>query len=106
MQNNTPKQRVNAIFRNLRKAGFIAKQNFACCSSCGHYELGTDYPSQSYAFYNKQSNESIWKRGYSTLYIQFSGDGNVIAEIVRKHGFEVDWGGTPDKAVGIVVFPK
>ena len=35
------KYKLNAAFNNLRKQGFIARQNFSCCSSCAGYELAS-----------------------------------------------------------------
>ena len=57
------KEKRNAAFRDLRKAGFIAKQNFSCCGSCAGYEIAAQVKEMSEAkrarvqgtvFYTKQ----------------------------------------------------
>lgn len=35
------KDKLNAAFALMRKAGLIAKQNFSCCSSCAGYDIAT-----------------------------------------------------------------
>ena len=33
----TPK--INKAFNKLNRFGIVAKKNFTCCNTCGHYEI-------------------------------------------------------------------
>ena len=67
------KPKLNKLFKRLRKAGFVAKQNYLCCSSCAGYDLAIKYGKacdegkgdkiQGYVFYNKQDTEGLNETG-------------------------------------------
>lgn len=39
----TTKQKMNNAFAELRKAGYVAKQNFMCCQGCGWAKINNEY---------------------------------------------------------------
>lgn len=55
---------ISTAFKALRKQGFIARQDFSCCTSCGCAEIATDAkeskkPVLGYTFYNSQNAEIL-----------------------------------------------
>jgi len=92
------KRRTNLsnAFAQLRKQGYVAKQNFLCCQSCGWAALSEDEAKLA-VFYHKQDHQDF-KKG-SDLYLAWAGDGNYIANTLRNFGMEVDWDGTPNTRI-------
>jgi hypothetical protein len=100
-------ERIDAAFFALEEKGIFAKQNFTCCSSCGHSEAfgviterrANGRPGRGYAFYHQQDTES-GKEGHG-LYIAFGAfeDGEEaslkiaqeISQTFTECGIEHDW---------------
>jgi hypothetical protein len=100
----TDKKNFNLIFRELRKNGFTAKQNFLCCQSCGWSVLEDEgrQDGENIVFYHKQDSESFKDSNLKrTIYLAFSGDGHTIKKTFEKHGYKVDWNGTNEERIGI-----
>lgn len=102
----TTKAQVNKAFRDLRKAGYIARQNFWCCMSCGFSAMQQKYPdAKKVVFYHNQDNEA-WDKDTKTLtdrlYLAWDGDGAEIVDILEKAGLEVIWNGTEGMRIGIL----
>lgn len=103
----TDKQVMNNIFKDLRKAGFIARQNYACCQNCGWSNIGEEYNADddsSIVFYHAQDAESFDKKTKNltkTLFVAWQGDGFKIKEIVEQHGMDVEWDETDGMRIGI-----
>ena len=91
--------KLSNAFRELRKEGYFAKQNFWCCQSCGWAAIPDDQ-SEKAVFYHNQDNES--KREGKSFCLAWSGDGNFICDILRKHGIEVQWEGTSDRRIEVL----
>jgi len=109
--------RLDAAFAAMQRRGAVARQNFSCCSNCGHGEMwdemrnmGANARIDGYAFYHMQDTESAVEGG--SLYVKYGsnreGDeaitavGQIIAEQLRKAGLKVQWNGSPSQAVGVV----
>jgi hypothetical protein len=114
---------LTQAFADLRKMGFIAKQNFKCCNSCAGYKIAVDIGKMlnsgkkkekitGCVYYNKQSGKSM-QDGHS-FYLQFGqvnveewGDiglltvecGKLIVQALTKNDIEVEWDGTEDCAI-------
>jgi hypothetical protein len=101
----TDKQVLNEVFKDLRKAGFIARQNYKCCQSCAWAGMETEYNATDdtpVVFYHNQDADAIEDKTITrTLYLAWQGDGGKVREIVEKHGFNVDWDGTEGMRIGI-----
>ena len=50
------KGKINNMFKLLRRKGYIARQNFNCCSSCGWAEIGEV---EKAVFYHRQDAENL-----------------------------------------------
>lgn len=111
---------IRDAFSQLRFNGVAARMNFACCSSCGVYELNEilkarNVPegSRHYAFWNNQAESSFTKRSHkselgSSLYLQFGESeriGALIVECLLEAGFpkqRVEWDGSMSSCVRIL----
>jgi hypothetical protein len=105
--------KLDAAFRSLNRKGIIARQNFSCCSTCGHYEMGLELKGPrrrrmtGYAFYHIQDTESAVEGG--GVYIKFgatSSDrvgneavGLKVTDSLTAAGLMHEWNGDPDTAV-------
>ena len=113
---NTTK--LTQAFKALRSAGFIARQNFTCCSSCAGAQLSKDFgamPTHKQArvkgavFFHRQDGESLREGG--DMCIRFGtvkpGDhraedaaiGGVAVEYLKAAGLAVDWDGDPARCI-------
>ncbi|MCA1800129.1 MAG: hypothetical protein LC650_02400, partial [Actinobacteria bacterium] len=94
----TAKERVSTSFKNLRKAGAVARMNYQCCSSCGWAALEIDYPNfnddtDTAVFYHRQDADSFNKRGHleTYLYLAFHGEGEMIVQALGNEGLTTEW---------------
>jgi hypothetical protein len=107
--------RLDAAFAALEQQGIVARQNFTCCSTCGHAEIGGEVaaarrrrrPVAGYAFYHMQDTEGAAEGG--GVYIKYdcladdrgrkTAVGHKIVEALGAAGLRADWNGDPDTAV-------
>lgn len=106
MMNKTDKQVFNEIFKALRKKGFIARQNYMCCQSCGWASIESEYDitdDSNVVFYHNQ-DYNAFKDGNLEyiIYLAWSGDGQTIKETFEEFGFNVLWDGSEHKRIGIL----
>lgn len=101
----TTKEKINQAFRRLRKAGYIAKQNFWCCQSCAWNAISNDYPSvDKVVFYHNQDADCIEKNGSLNhpLYLAWMGDSNEICKILLNCGLQVEHDGSEDSRIKVL----
>jgi hypothetical protein len=109
--------RLDAAFDALESEGVLARQNFACCQSCGHGEMWDEVKSaadagrqvRGYVFFHQQDTDRAVDGG--GLYLAYgateAGDeaeaavGEVIARCLRAQGLEVVWNGSSKQRVWI-----
>ncbi len=102
--------RLDAAFAVLESVGIVARQNFACCQTCGHAEIHDEMKNaehagreiDGYVFYHAQDTDAVCSEG--TLHLAFGArsgsvdDASEIARIavqaLRAQGLEVRWRGT------------
>jgi hypothetical protein len=94
--------KLKAAFKATRGRGFLARMNFSCCGSCGHYELSerrerTD--AKGYIFFHNQTNEKRLD-GYD-FYCYFDNveSAEVFIEELENAGLDSDWDGMESSAV-------
>lgn len=109
--------KLDAAFAALEQKGIVARQNFTCCSNCGHSEIWGEIEEaklkkevKGYAFYHMQDTERACEGG--SLYVKYGAVaddqekiaevGKVIAEALKQSELQVDWNGQPDTAIGII----
>lgn len=97
---------LNKAFRDLRKAGMIAKQRFSCCQSCAAAALDTpENKDRPAVFYTKQDAEVLdddrrSRRLYLTFGVVNSDDNDRVkrvgaqtVEILQSCGLKTSWDG-------------
>lgn len=101
----TDKAVFNDMFKEFRKEGFIARQDYLCCNSCATSALEADYnvdENSSYVFYHGQDADAFENKMLTrTLYLGWQGNGKKLVEIIKAHGFQVDWDGTEERKIGV-----
>ncbi len=107
------KKKLNRFFRDLRKEGFLAKQNWMCCLGCGFAALTEEElrDKKGVVFYHKQDSERL--EDSKGVYLAFDvGPGasgltqKNIGHIVyctakNLDGLIVEWNGNPDNRIRI-----
>ena len=99
----TDKQLLNNAFRELRKQGYFARQNFY------YWRKWREIPEANkgltkYVFYHHQDNKKI-KNGFiekGGMYVAWSGDGNQIVDIISQTALRAYWNGDKDKRILIL----
>jgi hypothetical protein len=102
------KEQLNNLFKELRKAGYIAKQNFSCCTGCACYELGEYFSKKGIpegkerksVYYHHQDTLDI-EKGF--IYLGWSGNGTEIVTIAKKVGLKVDWDGNEKLKIKVFI---
>lgn len=104
--NKTDKQVLNDVFRELRKKGFVARQNYWCCQSCAWSAVESEYDTNddsNIVFYHNQDADAFENGNLeSILYLAWQGDGETIRDTFEDYGFNVAWDGTKNKRIGIL----
>ncbi|GAA3036636.1 DUF6891 domain-containing protein [Streptosporangium longisporum] len=108
--------RLAAAFRDLDLAGIVAREDHACCQTCGVAEIGAEVRAQEgargYVFYHRQDAEHAAQGG--DLFLAFGGTGGTGAAgttavghdavaVLRRHGFEADWSGDAEKRIRLPI---
>jgi hypothetical protein len=107
--------RLDRAFGDLNRSGIVARQNFACCTNCGHVEIGAEIDAAEksgakvigYTFYHFQGTECAVELG--DLYLAYSdlkGEeeasvraGRSIVDTLERHGLTVEWNGSFKQAI-------
>lgn len=112
--------KLTEAFHQLRKMGFLARQNFRCCQSCASYELGeiassmTDFKKSKYAgtvFYHHQDNTGFNECG--KMYLAFGhyfdeddasteSAGRKILDVLKENGLNVEWDGSAHTRIKVL----
>jgi hypothetical protein len=90
MSNPIDKSRITEAFRELRKLGYFARQNYLCCQSCAWSAIPEE-KSEKVVFYHAQDNDRLKSSG--KCHLGWSGDGNEIVSVLNKHGVKTIWDG-------------
>jgi hypothetical protein len=98
----TDKEKLNKAFRELRKLGYTAKQNFMCCQNCAWHAL-SDEEAKKAVFYHRQDSDSWGSYGKldDDLYLAWSGNAAEIVAVLRKHGLLVAHDGSANQRIVI-----
>lgn len=107
----TDNDKLTKVFNILESKGIVAREDFTCCSTCGHYEMGQmGNGFKGYVFYHNQDTERARENG--KLYLAYgcltdNSDeatekiGNEIKKELENVGFEVKWNGTASEKPSI-----
>ena len=106
--------RLDRAFEALEAEGVVARQNFTCCSTCGHYEIGDEIAGAEdegrevagYAFYHMQDTQRAAEGG--GIYVRYGSNeggpepaavGRRIVAAVEAAGLKAEWDGSPNTCV-------
>ncbi len=111
--------KLDSAFKSLERKGVVARQNFTCCSNCGHHEIWDEIETArekkrtviGYAFYHMQDTESAVDGG--GIYVKFSAVenddvkkrlvGQKVVDALTAAGLKPDWDGDPGDAIAVKV---
>lgn len=99
----TTKKKITNAFRELRKKGYFARQNFWCCQNCA-WNAMTDEQAEKAVFYHRQDADSFDEYNEELerdLYLAWSGNCEEIVKVLRKHGLKVLHDGDESKRIMI-----
>lgn len=100
MKNNTVlNANLGKAFRELRKKGYFARQNFLCCRTCGWAAIPKEQLSKA-VFYHGQDNDD--KLDGKDFYLAWDGDGKEICDILKSCGVDTDWNGDQDERIKVI----
>ena len=97
------KDKINELFKLLRKNGIVARQNFMCCQGCAGAALTDKYgDNKKVVYYTSQDNATLKK--YGELYLAYGLTnctidgaeqelGNLIVNLAKDLSLNVDWSG-------------
>jgi hypothetical protein len=109
--------RLDWAFAELDRAGIVARQNFTCCSTCGHHEIWDEIEQtktrrrvEGYVFYHMQDTESAFAGG--GLFLAYGavkeGEealiavGEKIVLALERAGLRTEWNGNGDRRIQVV----
>ena len=108
--------KLDEAFAELDRKGIVARQNFTCCQTCGHTEIGYEIddaleyrPVRGYVFFHKQDTEHVVET--DRLYLAYGAvDGKEddsieigyeVLAVLRRAGLSVEWNGMIQKRICI-----
>lgn len=105
--------RIDRAFAALERAGIVARQNFTCCQTCGHVEIGDELDDRSvgYTFFHQQDTESaVEGYGICLAYgaVAESDEAAVavarsVTEALEREGLTVTWNGTSQQRIQVAL---
>lgn len=91
------KKDLTQAFKELRKLGYFARQNFMCCQSCAWSQVPEE-KEDKVVFYHRQDTPDV---NYGSVYLAWNGNGNEIVEIMSKY-FKVEWDGSESTRIRVI----
>ncbi|MER7839172.1 hypothetical protein ABTY98_25685 [Streptomyces sp. NPDC096040] len=107
----TDPDRLTRAFAALEREGVVAREDFACCRSCGMAEIGAEAEdavgARGFVFFHHQGTRSAAEgHGLSLYYGGFDGSAGTTTAVGREvvaaltaAGLSAVWDGNPDKAI-------
>ncbi|MET9929788.1 MULTISPECIES: hypothetical protein [unclassified Streptomyces] len=107
----TDPERLTRAFTALEESGITARENFACCRTCGEAEIGdAGAPdARGFVYFHTQCTDSAATgHGLMLLYGGFDGSSGTTAAVGREVvaalaavGLPTEWDGDPGRAVTV-----
>lgn len=85
------KTKITEAFKDLRKLGYFARQNYKCCQTCGWAAIPEDKGEKA-VFYHSQDNTQLLETG--STHLAWAGDGDEICRVLNKHDIATIWNGS------------
>ncbi|GGP92782.1 DUF6891 domain-containing protein [Streptomyces roseolilacinus] len=110
-QGETDPERLTRAFTALREAGITARENFTCCSTCGHAEIGDagEPGARGFVYFHSQCTDSaVAGHGLTLFYGGFDDSpetatavGHEVVAALEAVGLRAEWDGDPRWAIVI-----
>jgi len=110
-QGETDPERLTAAFAFLEEAGIVAREDFACCRSCGLSEIGAEAPpgSRGFVFFHQQCIEhaaagqglSLYYGGFGSAEDTTAAVGREVVTALERAGLPTQWDGNPGTAIKV-----
>ncbi|WP_399884220.1 DUF6891 domain-containing protein [Streptomyces sp. BBFR51] len=109
-EETTDPDRLTRVFQALDAAGVTARENFACCRSCGTAEMGAEREgARGFVFFHQQSTEAAAEgHGLMLYYGGFDGSektttavGHEVVAAFAGSGLSTQWDGDPGRAITV-----
>lgn len=111
----TDNDRLERAFEALEAVGIVARENFTCCQTCGHAEIGMELregeTARGYTFFHQQDTDTV--AGGGALMLAYgpmvqgvesvATIGREVAEALRTAGLTVEWNGDVSKRIGVAM---
>jgi len=94
------KAALTQSFKDLRRLGYFARQNFECCQSCA-WAVVPEEKEDKVVFYHRQDTKTLED---DFVYLAWAGDGKEIVSVLQKY-FDVSWSGSEHDRI-IVKFSR
>ena len=100
--------RLDKAFATLNRAGIVARQDFSCCTPCGHTDIWDEiveeekeHPVKGYVFYHFQCTERAIECGQLLLAYgsveddeaALAGVARKVVAVLRRAGLDAKWEG-------------
>lgn len=114
------KAKLNNLFKELRKDGLVARQNFLCCGGCASSEIGSMAEKRGLpggVYYHQQDADKLYGRDYfmqkpaEEVYLGYGAldeadidsrqIGIMICVAASRVGLEVEWNGSSAQRVKV-----
>jgi hypothetical protein len=110
----TDYDRLSAAFAELNSAGIVAREDFACCQTCGNAEIGDEIAEaggdpHGYTYFHQQDTEGAVELG--ELYLCYgtvrpdgpsaAEVGREVVEVLRRHQLDPRWTGDVSKRIKV-----
>ena len=118
------RERLLAVFKELRREGFLARANFKCCQTCAGYALAREAAEllkkkgkeiRGVVFWHRQDEDDLRHRGYvwlaygrvhtkefGPLGLPTVEVGRILCKKLEKYGLVYEWDGNPNTRIRVV----
>ncbi|MEV4433331.1 hypothetical protein [Streptomyces sp. NPDC049585] len=110
-EGETDPKRLTRAFTALEAAGITARENFTCCRTCGHAEIGAESApdARGFVYFHSQCTDSAASgHGLTLLYGGFDGSAETTAAVGREvvaalaaAGLAAQWNGDARRAITV-----
>ncbi|MCM2391058.1 DUF6891 domain-containing protein [Streptomyces albipurpureus] len=109
-EGETDPERLARAFAALDASGITARENFACCHSCGQAEIGGagSPTARGFVYFHAQTAEQASERGLLLHYGGFDSSadttraiGREVVSALTEVGLATDWNDDPSKAIEV-----
>ncbi|MFI7132685.1 DUF6891 domain-containing protein [Nonomuraea sp. NPDC050153] len=110
-EGETDPERLARAFAALGQAGITAREDFACCRSCGDAEIGGagSADARGFVYFHSQCTDAAARgHGLTLLYGAFEGSaatttsiGGEVVTALQECGLSVEWNGDPLRAITV-----